>query len=234
MAWLEIGQEQIAVQEHSGQKIIEIVGDASGQTTNRFQPLGLMQTLLGLAVARRVFCHGENIVSIAVCTRHSPRTPAHRLGIRTGKVGVDLKAVALPLEQFSKQPFSLRTIFRMNKVPEAQRSRNACAAAEHLFQRRIERGDVALALALRQAKGRVLKEKDPVPFSNPEWSTSILQQRSYAYFARDDSRKEPVSRSLETLVFLKWEFADALRSIQIPFRAHYTEKGGMAPKGRCH
>ena len=55
-------------------------------------------------------------------------------------------------------------------------------------------------------------------------AAEIQWQRSYSYFARNDSRKESVIPSAETLVFLKWEFA-AAQSNTDPISSHYRKMG---------
>jgi len=61
-------------------------------------------------------------------------------------------------------------------------------------------------------------------FSKLAVAMEIQRQRSYPYFARNDSRKEPVIPSVETLVFLEWEFA-MIRRDSNPTSSHYRESG---------
>src|SRR5579862_19643 len=71
-----------------------------------------------------------------------------------------------------------------------------------------------------------VRKEIAVPSSALAVSTEFQRQRSSLYFARDHSRKKPVSQSLEPLVFLKWEFGLGFSLKQIPVRAHYRELGG--------
>ena len=57
--------------------------------------------------------------------------------VRVRSLGVNLKAVTLPLEQLPKESFGFGTIVWIHKVRKANRAREPCPAYEHLLQRRI-------------------------------------------------------------------------------------------------
>ena len=66
-------QKQIAVEQHSGQEIVEVVGDAAGQTTHGFKAFGLATAIGGWACAY-LLRHGENLRTWAE-SRHPRATP---------------------------------------------------------------------------------------------------------------------------------------------------------------
>jgi hypothetical protein len=93
--------------------------------------------------------------------RHSPHCPAHRPAAGGRGLGIDLKTVALPREQFRQQMFRLSAMLGMNKVPEAGRVDEPLAVAQHVLPRGIQGDDVTRALTLRQCKGSVFKKRIP-------------------------------------------------------------------------
>ena len=164
MARLQMGHEQIAVQQHSGQQVVEVVSHASGQTADGFESLGLPQTLLGLVVLAGRLRPGPGPSRLAVRARHAPCGPAYRPAICARRLRIDLKTVALPREQFRQQSFRFGPPFGMNEVSEAERlvepgpSPSICSSVE------IQRDDVARALALRQRKRGVFKKRTQFRF----------------------------------------------------------------------
>ena len=68
------------------------------------------------------------------------------------------------------------------------------------------------------------RKESTAPFAELAVAVGIQWQRSCSYSARNDSRKESVIPSAETLVFLKWEFA-AVRSNTYPISSHYRKLG---------
>src|SRR5436305_9358548 len=67
------------------------------------------------------------------------------------------------------------------------------------------------------------RKQDSIPFSNLAAPTGFQQQHSSFYFARNDSQKEWVIPSPDTLVFPKWEFGSQIRCNPTLFEAHYRE-----------
>src|SRR5579864_4351293 len=146
MVGFEIGHEQVAIQKDSGEEIVEVVGDASGQTTDGLQFLGLAKALGHLLVMGSILGEDEREVGLAVCAGYPPAGPAQRTAVVAIGRRIELKAVALPLEQFAKKAFAFRTILRVNEIAKTE-SGGQFGAAEHLFQSGIKCGDSALTLA---------------------------------------------------------------------------------------
>jgi len=69
-----------------------------------------------------------------------------------------LKAIALPPKQLAQEPFGASAILGTNEIGEAERPRDLRPAAQHLFQRRIQRSDVAAAPALRPGERGIGKK----------------------------------------------------------------------------
>jgi hypothetical protein len=123
MVWLKMGHEQVAVQQHSGEKIVKVVSHTSGQAAHGFQFLGLPKTLCGLVVMRIVFCQDVRVVGLAVRAAHPLRSPAQPPAIGSGGFRVNLKGVTLPLKQFAEKAFAFGTILRVNEIAETERGR---------------------------------------------------------------------------------------------------------------
>ncbi len=88
MAWFKTGHEQVAVQQDSGQKIVEVVSHAAGQAADSFQLLGLPRRCSASRFAelpRQSSSNGQGIVWLAVRSGHAPAV--HRSGPPFGRLG---------------------------------------------------------------------------------------------------------------------------------------------------
>jgi hypothetical protein len=120
MVWLEMSHEQVAVRQHSGEKIVKVVRHTSGQAAHSFEFLGLPKTVCGLLVTRSILCQDESVVRLAVCAWHPPRGPAQRSAICAGSFRVNLKTVTLPLEQFAVKAFAFGPVLWVNEIGKTE------------------------------------------------------------------------------------------------------------------
>lgn len=111
----------------------------------------------------------------------------------------------------------------MNEICKAGIFCDLRPVAQDLFQSRVQSGDIALVIALRQSERRAFEKR--TEFRSRIWRCpcELSNSAHTPNFARDDSRKEPLIPWPATLVFLKWDLRWGLGPSQIPFRAHYRE-----------
>ena len=75
------GEQQLAVTEHDGQEVVEIVGDAAGESSNSFHLLRLVILLFERAASRDVEGNTDTAHRFAVLAEQDPAgagEPAHR------------------------------------------------------------------------------------------------------------------------------------------------------------
>ncbi len=135
MTWLDVRQKQVAVQQNTGQQIVEVVCNASGQAADGFQSFGLPQALVSFVVPGKIFLHRQRRVGMTVCTRHPPHCPPHRPRSVRG-LGFDLKVFELTSKKIAKQSFRLIRIFGLNEVPKANRRGYSALSAKPSLQSR--------------------------------------------------------------------------------------------------
>src|ERR1051325_1521305 len=168
MAGLDTGHQQVAVEQHASQKIVEIVGHSAGQTPHGLESLGLTKTLFASQCARKIFSYDEYTVG-TIDLPCSPKTPALRLTVVARVLGFDLKALPLTLEQCRNQLFKFRVIFRLDQIHQAKRWCHSRTECQHLFPCGIPCCDIALPVALSPGKRSVVKKRVDLRFGIRLW-----------------------------------------------------------------
>lgn len=98
--------------------------------------------MFGLQIVGNFFGPGECIVRFAVYAGHVPRGPPQGFAVGGKTPGVELKTVALALEQLPHESLASGLVLGMSQVPKTKGATGRGTLAEHMFQGGIQNGDV--------------------------------------------------------------------------------------------